>query len=320
MPFAREFARCDGAVSHFLTHARSYYRKVRSRKPTREADNYASILRRWQTFVGDDSPTTSWQAITVRAWLDQLAAEQLSRNYINACLTKLRIFCRWLADQGHAPDTLPFELSKVRKLRPGRSPAKEPQKREPQLTLEQVVHFARKHLPQMQRDIVLLMCFTGARPCEILNLTSHQIIVEPGFTHIRLEEHKTTHQGQPARLIPLNDSAIAIIERYLMMFNKHEPLFIANTNKNRTSAAARPYSIEGLRQIIRRRTKALNLDLQLYDIRRLVAIKIRQIAGLDAAQAMLGHAQQSTTEIYCPINSSTPALLNARAAIDLGVK
>ncbi len=106
----------------FLTHAASYYRR-RDGSPSREHLNYQPTLKRFETFAGTSSAPSKINRHQVRAWMDQLAAEELTRSYINSCLGRLRRFVRWGADLEYIDLKPVTEMSLVKQLQPFRSRA-----------------------------------------------------------------------------------------------------------------------------------------------------------------------------------------------------
>lgn len=274
-------------------HALKYYRR-RDGSPTREHLNYRSVLDRFVRFAGDASPASKINRHQVRAWLDQLAAEQLTRTYIAACLRKLRTVVRWAADLDYLPLTICADLSLVRAPAPGRSQAKEPTT--PQPAALQTFAQLLPHLPTWARSVLHLQMLTGARPSELLELRQREIHTDSS-PRLVPTQHKNAHRNKP-RVIPLSPQALNVIEPWRRPFTPDD--FVFNSSRSSTGR----FSIEGYRSALKRAAKAAGLNvasLLPYDARRAAAIAARSRAGLDAAQALLGHAHASTTEIYAPL-------------------
>lgn len=272
-------------------HASKYYRR-RDGSPTREHMNIRAVVDRFVAFAGEASPASKINRHQVRAWMDQLAADDLSRNYVNACLRKLRTVARWAADLDYIPTSIIEDLRLVKSLQPGRSAARESHRAPPPpLSIWEQL---RPHLQPWARDVIQLVKLTGARPSEILELTNADVHVDQ-LARLCPAQHKSAHRGK-ARVIPLSPSAIAILDRHLRPLCPLDFVFAsARSEKGH-------YTIDGLRSAVARAARKAGVaPPRLYDARRRVAIEARTRMGLDAAQALLGHAHASTTEIYAPL-------------------
>jgi integrase len=296
-------------VASFNAHAERRYRR-RSGAPTREHLNWRSVLARFEAFAGSTSSPAKINRHQVRAWLDQLAAEQLSRTYINQCLARLRRFIRWAADLDYVPITIDAELRLVRPLAPLSSKAREPEKPTPPHLAE--ITKLLPHLPPLARDVLQLSKLTGARPSELLELTNAEVHIDPRGSHLAPLQHKSAHHGR-SRIIPLNDAAVLLVEKHWRPLCPADSLF---TSPRRSKHGH--YTIEAYRAAIHRACKRAGVqDFTPYDVRRAVARDVRRRGGLDAAQALLGHADASTTEIYAPIDAAdSEAFTLARRATE----
>jgi integrase len=277
-------------VTLYLDHAKKFYRR-RSGQQTREAANMSAVLTRWMGYASEASDPSKINRHQVKAWLDQLAAEQLSRIYVNQCLSRLRRFVRWAVDLDYIPLRVTEELRLVRPLAPLRSSAKEP-KQHTELSPDHIAQIS-AHLPRWARDVIQLLTLTGARPGELLELTNAEVHLDskPRLTPL---QHKTAHRGRH-RIVPLSPAAIVIIERWHRPFLPADRLIYSDRSVE--------LSTQSLTTAwIRARRKAGLPSAELYDIRRTVARKVRRTKGLEAAQALLGHAHASTTEIYAPVD------------------
>jgi len=294
----------------YLVHAAAHYRR-RSGAPTREHLNMRAVIDRFISFAGEASPAARINRHQVRAWLDQLAAEKLSRSYCNACLSKLRRFVRWCADLEHIPISIDAALRLVRPLQPFRSTAREsaPPSPPPLSAISKLLPF----LPAQARHVLHLSTLTGARPSELLELTNAEVHLDsrPRLTPL---QHKCAHHGQH-RVIPLNSTAVALIERI------HRPLcpgdFLFPSPRNRRGH----YTIEGFRASIARACTRAGLPIFTpYAVRHAVARHVRTAHGLDAAQALLGHSNSSTTEIYAPLQGGDARAFNAASIAAEGLR
>lgn len=291
----------------YLVHAERHYRR-RSGAPTREHLNMRAVLDRFAAFAGEINPAEKVNRHQVRAWLDQLAAEKLTRPYVNACLSRLRRWLRWAADLDYVPIRVVEELRLVRPLQPFRSDATEPTPARPP-ELDAIDRAIAAAAPPA-RHVLQLLRLTGARPGELLELSNAEVHLDdqPRLTPL---QHKCAHHGHH-RVIPLCPAAAAVVQRYARPLCPLDPLFVSRRRRG-------PLSIEGLRTAwLRACRRAGVARCELYDIRRRTARHVRRELGLDAAQALLGHSHASTTEVYAPLDAGdAEAFEQARRATEV---
>lgn len=187
----------------FNTHAERHYRR-RDGTPTREHRNFASVLKSFETFASKNNPAHRINKHQVRAWLDQLAADQLTRTYINQSLSKLRFVIRWAADLDHIPAGVDHELRLVRSLQRFRTNAKESVPRKPPVISEFVKLYP--FLPAHWRDVLQLCLLTGCRPGELLDCLNSEVHLDD-FPRLVPSQHKTAHKGKH-RIIPLSAATV----------------------------------------------------------------------------------------------------------------
>ena len=287
----------------YLNYARTYYRRRATREPTGEHENIASVLKRWRTFAGEQNDASRVTRHQLRAWLDQLAADDLTRAYCNACLSRVRRMIRWAADLDYLPTSVLAEVQLVRPLPAHRSAAREPAPREPAV-LEHV-RSSLAFMPRHARDVVHLLMLTGARVSEIIEATTRDVVDDEQGRRLVPRQHKTAHHNRH-RIIPLNAAAWTIIEPRLKPFCPNDPLFPAPRGSRKQC-----YSTDALRAAITRACARAGVARYTpHQIRHAVARIVRQQRGLDASCSLLGHSSVTQTEDYAP----TPALAAIEAS------
>lgn len=127
-----------------------------------------------------------------------------SRSFINQEVKRLRMVLRWAVGWELVPQTLVDFLSAVKSLNAGESDATEsrPRRAIPDADLKAV----RAELSKRDRDVFDLMLLTGARPGELLHLTTGMIDRTGAIWRAELAKHKTQHQGK-SRTLFLNGTA-----------------------------------------------------------------------------------------------------------------
>ena len=182
----------------YMRHARTYYRH-RDGSPTGEHRNIQSVLNRATDHFGN-CQVDRLTRHAFRAWIDQLVAADLSRPYVNACLSRLRRVINWANELDYVDDQVVLELRRVRPLPAHRSAAREPVTK----PLPQVDEIAQilPHLPPIPRALVQQLVLTGARVGELLNIfasskTAEQIREEPHRFLVCADKFQTGYTEPP---------------------------------------------------------------------------------------------------------------------------
>ncbi len=149
------------------------------------------------------------------------------------------------------------------------------------------------------RDFAMMSVLyaTGLRVSELITLLLEDIELTRGFLIVR-------GKGSKERAIPLSPMAITALENYL---NKARPLIL----KNRVSAylfvcsEGNPMTRQAFWKLLKKYAKKVGITQPIspHQLRHSFATHLLERgADLRAVQAMLGHADLSTTEIYTHIN------------------
>jgi integrase/recombinase XerD len=154
--------------------------------------------------------------------------------------------------------------------------------------------------PRAVRDRTLLevLYATGMRASECLGLRPEDVNLNAGYA-------LCTGKGQKQRLVPLGAQAIAWLRRYLV---DARPRFIRTRDCGRVFVNPRggPLSRQSLWTIVRRAATAAGLRRKVspHVLRHSFASHLLEGgADLRAVQAMLGHADIATTQIYTHLPS-----------------
>jgi integrase/recombinase XerD len=153
--------------------------------------------------------------------------------------------------------------------------------------------------PRLFRDTAMLelMYATGLRVSEVCGLTLMDVDLQRGFLVAR-------GKGRKERVVPLGQRARTTLEEYLagprttLMYGRSaDPMFPHPSGK--------PLTRQGVWKIVKRHALAAGIRKKLspHKLRHSFATHlVENGADLRAVQAMLGHADLSTTEIYTHVN------------------
>jgi len=182
-------------------------------------------------------------------------------------------------------------------------------------------------------DMLRLVWHTGMRPYEICEMRPYDILRDdsecwlyvPGRNHTPIGKHKTMRYGK-VKVIPLAGECIDILSKRIDDFDSMEYIFTpqesiseflkskhksrktpiscgnkpgSNRKENPKKKPKDQYTNNSFAQACKRGCKRAGVEEFVpYDLRRTVATKTRASLGKEAAQTLLGHAEQSTTDIY----------------------
>lgn len=290
-------------VGLYIAHAAVYYRQRHTGQPTREHLNIASAMRGLLATLPAGIEARDLKAHHVSAWMLRLATTPTqqnprgcSRQYINACLGRLKRMLRWAQESGFLTASAIAPVLTIRPYVAHRSPAYEPPRREP--ADESAILAILPVVPPAAADFLELLSQTGARAGELLAATADDIKPEPGNRSgwLTVRQHKSAHKGH-ARSLPLRGAAWAIVTRRAAQAGPGGLLF--------PSRAGKPWTVGGMRGAIRKACQLAGVaKFTPHQVRHTVARRARRAAGLDAAQALLGHQSIEMTQHYAPVESA----------------
>jgi integrase len=204
-----------------------------------------------------------------------------SRDFVNKQVKRIKHLFRWGVSWELVPSSIADALTTVESLKIGETDAPEgrPRRSVPDCDLQAV----RSVLTTLQRDIFDLLLLTGARPGEIIGLTTEQIDRSGDVWRVDLAKHKTAHKGKERKLF-FNHTAQTILLRYL----KADPV-----------ARLFPIRLDSFGAAVKSScTKAGVPEFTPHWLRHTVATRLADDVGTEAAQRLLGHAGKAMTEHY----------------------
>jgi len=276
----------------YLDYAESWY--VKNGQQTDEVDCYCSLIRVVRELYGL-TPLKDFSPNDLRAVQTKMVELQWSRGFINRQIVRVRHMFKWAVGREMVGHDVLERLKCVESLLAGRCEAKEGRTRGP-VTPEQIEAVKSVLRSQKVKDLIDLQLATGARPGELLMLTTAMIDRSGSVWTARLEHHKTVHQGK-TRMLAFGQKAQSVLGRYLQESHPDLPLFQIRRNT---------YS-----NIVRNACKRAKISPFVpHELRHTSATLIRDRFGSDAAQAVLGHSRPDMTAHY---TSQTAALAVATA-------
>jgi integrase len=218
----------------------------------------------------------------------------LSRRYINSHLNRVRRIFKWGVSEELVDAEVWQALESVVGLRQGRSSAAELPKRQP--VAWGIVEKTLAELSPTMSRMVRLQWLTGCRPQSVCAAKIEQFDFEKRTWS---PKHKTEHRGVVLRL-PIGPKVTQIVQEQLASSPGTEYLFTPiHACSRRNIRYGLRYNADSYRKAVNRAQDRAKVERwSPHQLRHGRATEIRQTYGLEAAQAVLGHASIDATQIY----------------------
>lgn len=254
---------------------------------------YGRDLRRYLNCVKPVSPSLAEVSQEdLLSFMARWRHDGLSTNSVNRALAAIRGFHRYLMREGLAKTSPAIDLPDAKawlKL-PGTI-----SKAEMELLLAQPA----KNTIRGLRDaaIMELLYATGLRVSELIGLQLNHVNWQVGYV-------QTVGKGGKGRIVPIGRHAYLSLQEYL---NQARPILLKDSKSNMIfiTRLGGGFTRQGLWKIVREYAKEVGMDNKVHPhtFRHSFATHLLEGgADLRAVQAMLGHADISTTEIYTHIS------------------
>lgn len=252
---------------------------------------------------GDERPE-DFGPRKLEALRDKFAKDGCSRSYCNAktrCI--VRIFKHGVSRELVPADRL-TALESLEPLRKGEG--RETTKRTKVST--ETIKLTLPHLTPTVQAMVRLQLATAMRPSEIFKMTPAMIDRSGAVWMYRPDSHKTEQHGKN-KAVPILGEALKALSPF-MFGNANDLCFVTELGT--------PWNKDSYRIAVTRAAKAAKAPHWTpYALRHATAQAVRDVAGPEAAQALLGHSRLSTTEIYAQA-SEQKAIEAAKVVPKLG--
>ena len=258
---------------------------------------YENDLRQWAAFVRDTLCLEDWQAIEPRhvtLWLQDLNKRGYAAKSIARKSSGLRSLSRFLMDEGLSNNdfTQHLGLPKTSHKLPDTLPAE---------FIKELLQVIDRETPQGLRDsaMVELLYSSGLRVSELTALTLQDLNLKENLLRV------VSGKGQKTRIIPFGSAANLALESYLTKSRVHfvksktgSALFLSN----RGQAISR----KTVWVILKKYAQQAGIEASVYphQLRHSFATHLLEGgADLRSIQAMLGHSDIGTTQIYTKVQS-----------------
>jgi integrase len=301
------------------------YRKAKRQpdgRPSGELAPFKSVIRLLRKSYGT-LPVIEFRSKSLKGLrLITVRRKKWSRKNINRQICRVRHIFRWGVSEELCPLGNYRRLKTIQGLAPGELGVRE--KPPVKAVDEKAVEATLPHLPPVLRDVVRLQMLTGARPDEICSLRPQDVDRTRKVWQYRPAIHKNQHRDIE-RIVFIGPAGQKLLKRYLkraadaFCFSPAEseeqrlrevhrrrktPLHYGN--RPGSHLQARPRKKPGLRYTAAAYRRAISRACQKANItawspnrlRHAMATKARGIGGIDASQAILGHASVRMSENY----------------------
>jgi integrase len=316
----------------YLDHCETYYRTPEGRT-TSSVDGVGMALR--ALFPFSDTPAAAFGPRAMKTMRDALVREGRPRVTCNRVVKTVRRMFKWAASEELVPAEVWHALEAVSPLQKGRTEAAElpPVEEVP----EEVVRETLAHLPKVVADMVWFQRWTGTRPGEVCSLRPCDIDRSGDVWIYTPKSHKLSwREDAEPRRITVGAEGQKVILPYLLRagtahcFSPRDSEHDRNSERRRARVSPmtpsqlarrkgggrrqRPpgdrYTTASYRRAITRAVEAANKKRERNGIaerlpnwapnqlRHLRAGEVKERFGIEAASAVLGHANIRTTEIY----------------------
>ena len=281
----------------FMLHAQVEYVDASSGKPSKEYDCYKSAVKPLRELFGD-LPAESFGPNALRTVREQYIANGWTRSFIGKSVSRIRHIWKWAVSREMISATTLEALRALEPLKRGKSEAVESKRR---LAIPQAdIDAVRRRLRKRNRDVLDLLILSGSRPSELLSVTPSMIDRSGEVWVVKLAQHKNAHRGH-ARTLYFGKNAQAIMLPYLETAGAEDRLL--------------PVRPETFRSTIRDACKRAKVTPFVpYNCRHTAITRVRDELGIEAAQAIGGHARPDMTAHY----AAKMDLLAKKAAKELG--
>ena len=320
---------CQELAIHFLEWAEGYY--VKNGRQTETFDHHKRAVALLVKHYGAES-VDNFTPLALVFLQEQWIAKGYARLTVNRYVCVIKQAFRFGVKFGWVEANTLYALQAVDNLKAGRTKARESKDVKP--VDDEIVDRTLPFLPPIVADMVRIQRLCGMRPQDIRNMRACDIDQSGEVWRYIPFTHKTEHKGK-VRIVAVGPRAQAILMSYLLekedtpeafLFSPKDTMRLRNIEKRRNRKSlnkngqvqpsqrdrSKPNPIRKIgeqytkdaynRAIAAACVKAGVAKWEPNRLRHSSGTEVRSKYGLDAAQAFLGHANASTTEIYAELD------------------
>src|SRR5581483_11001612 len=250
--------------------------------------------------------------------VDKVLRVGLARTLVNKHVGRLKRMFKWAVENELVPASVYQALAAVAGLRKDRTTAREkpPVRPVPEEDIQRVL----AEVPPVISAVIRLQLLCGGRPQDVVEMRAGDIDRDGSLWEYRPGRHKSEHRGRD-RVLYLGPRAQAVLtpyleglapDAYVLSPRRAEPARQAERRQRRGGAANEAplrtktshrlrnhYDSQSYRRAIRRACERLGVPVWFpLQLRHNAGTLIRKLYGLEASQAVLGHAELGVTQVY----------------------
>ncbi|MCS7466114.1 site-specific integrase [Stieleria sp. ICT_E10.1] len=306
-------------TGEFREHIKTKY--ANNKTATNRFQNLCTLL---EDEYGD-LPAKKFGPRKLSALRDLFVASGNCRPYVNSQTRNIIRIMKYGVSREVVPPEVIVALDSLEPLRHGQTTAPEGKKRKP-VSVDDVIATV-KFLSPTLRAMVILQTATGMRPSELFRMRPCDVDRSGDVWLYRVPVHKTAHHGIE-KVIPLLGEAREAVSPFLLRdaetpcfspaesaqwfreqrsANRTTPRSCGNVagGKRKANPKRQPgaqYSKDSYRRAIERAAEKAGVSHWFpYQLRHLAGTVVRELAGIESAQILLGHTSPRTTEIYAKV-------------------
>jgi integrase len=258
----------------------------------------------------------------------------LTRRYINKQIGRIKRMFAWAVEEELVPATVHQALLCVKGLKKGKDDAREKPRIGP--VPEAFVLKILPHLPFTVRAMVEIQRLCGCRPKDVVQMRAIDIDMNGTVWEYRPARYKTEHYNEDddpdrERIVFLGPRAQVILRPFLTLSvsdylfsprrseeqrnddrraKRKTPIWPSHARRRRTSKPGRApldrYTVASYRRAIQRACRKAGIPLWCpLQLRHSAGTAVRKRFGLEASQAVLGHQELGTTQVYAAVDRET---------------